>query len=100
MTITPGIWVRQILAHPEKPLGKYASVTSEVATFEQILKSWSKVTGKPAVFVGCSVEHYGDIWGVGGIEFAQQLKFGEQVPDWTAYLGGKFVCKEDIGITL
>jgi uncharacterized protein YbjT (DUF2867 family) len=100
MNVTPGIWVRQIVANPQKSHGKYAIVSTEVLTFEKILQDWSAVSGKPVVFVETSMDEYEKLWGVGGKELGQQLQFGEQVPDWTSALGNSFVGMEDLGISV
>lgn len=98
--MTVGVWVRQVLANPQKSIGKYATVATEVLTFEQMLAAWSEVTGKPAVFVETSVEEYERIWGIPGREIAMQLKFGEQIDDWyEAYRGkGGVLTQEELGI--
>jgi hypothetical protein len=35
MNITPGVWVRQILANPSVSQGKYASVAPETLSFTE-----------------------------------------------------------------
>ncbi|KAI8937499.1 hypothetical protein NX059_005217 [Plenodomus lindquistii] len=99
LTVTPGIWVRQILANADKTRGKYAMVAPEVITFGEILKIWSEVSGKDSLYVEVSKQSFEDLWGIGGNEFGRQLHFGEVVPDWTAHLGSDYVSKEQLGIT-
>ncbi|KAB2580290.1 putative sugar transporter protein [Lasiodiplodia theobromae] len=99
VSVTVGLWVRQVLANPGKTLGKYASVHTEVISFEKMARDWSEVTGKPAVFAEISVEGYEQLWGVAGREIADQLKFGEHVSDWHAHLGDLYVSKEELGIS-
>jgi uncharacterized protein YbjT (DUF2867 family) len=99
LSVTPGIWVRQILANASKTLGKYAMVAPEVLTFGEILKIWTEVSGKECLLIEISKESFGELWGVSGAEFAAQLHFGEVVSDWTAHLGDDFVSKEQLGIT-
>lgn len=97
MTVTPGIWVRQILANPDKCKGKYAMVATETLSMGGILNLWSDVTGKKGYYTEISNKVYEDLWGIGGAELYNQLRFGELVPDWiTSY---NFVSKEELGIT-
>jgi hypothetical protein len=99
MTVSTGIWVRQILANASNTKGKYAHVCTEFLSFGEMLEIWSTVTGKSAVFVECSAEEYEELWGVAGKEIAQQMKYGETVTDWDANAVGGFVSKKDLGIT-
>ncbi|KAF2471148.1 NAD(P)-binding protein [Lindgomyces ingoldianus] len=96
MIVTPGIWVRQILALPEKTLGKYSIVAPEILSFGEMMKIWSEVTGRPGVYVQCSKEAYEEIWGLPGNEMAMQLKFGEEITDWMANFD--WVNMEELGI--
>lgn len=98
MNINPGLWVKHILANPQKSLGKYAHVYTEVISFEDILKVWSEVTGKQVVYVECSEKDYVKIWGVLGEELVAQLKFGETVKDWNTGAKTGFVTAEELGI--
>lgn len=99
MTVSTGIWVRQIIANPSKSLGKYADVCTEILTLGEILEIWSSVTGKPGVYVECSLEDFEKMWGLPGREMAQQFKFGESVREWHADVGGEFISMEELGIT-
>ncbi|KAH7077502.1 hypothetical protein BKA63DRAFT_508404 [Paraphoma chrysanthemicola] len=97
MTKTPGIWVRQILANPKQCKGKYAMVATETLPMGSILDIWSDVTGRKGYYTEISNKVYADLWGIGGAELYDQLKFGELVPDWiTSY---DLVSKEELGIT-
>ncbi|OJD31706.1 uncharacterized protein BKCO1_4500091 [Diplodia corticola] len=98
-SVTVGVWARQVLANPEKTLGKYVSVHTEVISFEQMVQAWSEVTGKPAVFAEITPEGYEQLWGIAGREMAAQMKFGELVTDWHAHLGKSLVSKEELGIS-
>jgi hypothetical protein len=99
MTVSTGIWVRQILANPSKTLGKYAHVATEDLTFGEMLEIWNSVTGKKAAIVECSVEDFEHVWGIAGTEIAQQLKYGETVEDWDAGAEGGVVSMKELGIT-
>jgi len=99
MKVNPGLWVRQIIAHPEKSLGKYANVMTEIMSFEDIVKVWSEVTGKQGVYVECSFKDFEKMWGVPGNEMASQFEFGVNVTDWNAAAKGAFVGPEELGIT-
>ncbi|ORY04863.1 hypothetical protein BCR34DRAFT_591066 [Clohesyomyces aquaticus] len=99
MNVTPGVWVRQILANPELSKGKYTMVAPEVLSFAEMLKIWSEVTGRPAVYVECSFEAYEELWGIGGKEIGVQFKYGEVVSDWTKTTSEGFVSMKELGIT-
>ncbi len=96
MTVNPGIWVRQILAHPEKSKKKYADVAPEVLSFGEMLGIWAEVTGKQAVPVPMTKEDYVNIWGPGGAEMADQLAFQDTINDW--HVGIDYVGMEELGI--
>ncbi|KAF2196215.1 NAD(P)-binding protein [Delitschia confertaspora ATCC 74209] len=68
MSVSGRIWVRQLLSHAPKSFGKYAVVV---------------LSGKDAVYVQCSYEEYERVWGMGGRELGNQLKFGGLVEDCT-----------------
>lgn len=98
MTITPGIWVRQILAYPEKSKRRYALVATEVLTFGEILKAWSEVTGRPSTYIHIGGKEFEEIWGVPGKELLDQLSFGEVAPDWPA--SSNTLSAEELGVTV
>ncbi|KAF2688511.1 NAD(P)-binding protein, partial [Lentithecium fluviatile CBS 122367] len=96
MTVTPGIWVRQILANPSLTHTKYANVAPETLSFGEMLDMWSEVTGRQGVYLQVSPQDYEKAWGVGGAELADQLVFGEQVADWNE--GVQAVGMSELGI--
>jgi len=96
MTITPGVWVRQILANPSVSHGKYANVAPETLSFGEMLKIWGEVTGRQTVYFNVSPKEYEDAYGVGGAELGDQLVFGELVTDWET--GLELVGMEELGI--
>ncbi|KAM0127284.1 hypothetical protein ACHAP3_008852 [Botrytis cinerea] len=98
--VNPGIWVRQLLAHPEKSLGKYAAVFAETKTFQEYLDDWNEVTGKAGVLVEVSGEDFTKVWGHAGADIVAQLRFGEEFIDWTAHVKNKFVGPEELEIKL
>lgn len=61
--------------------GKYVFTNVETLTFEEILKKWSKVTGKPSEIVQISVETYNTLWPKWGLEFGINLVLLERFPD-------------------
>ncbi|MCJ1284643.1 hypothetical protein MMC26_003978 [Xylographa opegraphella] len=78
-----GVFTAAILAHPEISLpGKYAWVQTEKTTFQEIMETWSKVTGKDAVYVDLSAEQYIQLWGPYGLEMSKQYAFGAEYGDW------------------
>ncbi|KAL1390210.1 hypothetical protein HDK64DRAFT_327220 [Phyllosticta capitalensis] len=102
MAVSPGVFVRQILANPSKTHGKYAAVCTEVCTLGGMLKTWSEVTGKAGVFMEIQVEDFAGLLGIAGREAALQLKFGEALDDWYEHVKvkGEFVTMEELGISM
>jgi len=93
-----GIFVKAILANPSLTHGRYTSVLTDTLSFDNLFGLWSKVTGKPITTVGCSVDDYNKLWPVAGEEFAKQLAYHTEVPDWTAN-AEKQLSAEELGIT-
>lgn len=96
MNVNPGIWVRQTLASGPQAFGKTANVGLEIWTFEQIMKEWSKVTGKSGHFIECSSEAYTKLWGEPGVELALQFQFAEMCNPWEET--DEFISAEALGI--
>ena len=98
MNINPGVVVRQILAHPEKSKGRYATVWSEIISMQELLDIWSTVTGKEAVYVQVPADTFATMWGAGGRELAEMFKFCEAVSDWTEHRRTELLSVEVLGI--
>lgn len=96
MTVNPGIWVRQILANPDKSKGKYTTVATETVTLGDMLNIWSEVTGRQGIYIQCSRKDYENLWGVAGDEITDQWDWAQIVSDWTAHVD--YVSKEELGI--
>jgi hypothetical protein len=93
-----GVFVSAILAHPEVSLpARYVTVETEALSFEDILKVWSKVTGKEAEYVGISSEAFSRIWGPYGEEVGVGFEFGAEFGYWDA-LQPNMVKAEGLGI--
>lgn len=93
-----GVFVSAILAHPEVSLpARYVTVKTETLSFDEILKVWSKVTGKEAVYVEIAFEAFNRLWGPYGEEMGRQFKFGAEFGDWDA-LEPDVIKMEDLGI--
>jgi len=92
-----GIFVRAILAQPKLSHGRYAFITTDILSFDDMLKVWSKVTGKEAVTVQGTPEEYDRLWPVVGEEIGKQFLWHTEVSDWTQD-GKAFVSKEQLGI--
>ncbi|MCJ1390250.1 hypothetical protein MMC18_003108 [Xylographa bjoerkii] len=86
ISVNIGVFAAAILAHPEISLpGKYAWVQTEKTTFQEIMETWSKVTGKDAVYVDIPAEQYIQLWGPYGLEMSLQYAFGSEHGDWDAF---------------
>jgi hypothetical protein len=100
MTVTPGLWTRQVLATGAPAFGKYSNVALERWTFQQMLDTWSEVTGKKATYIQASMEEWTSLWGPMGTELALQFKFGEMCDPWDEKNteGREFISAEELGI--
>ena len=86
ISVNIGVFVEAILTRPEVSLpGRYAWVKTESLTFEEILKVWSRVTGKEAEYIDVPFETYVKLWGPAGEEMGTQYKFGEDHGDWADF---------------
>lgn len=97
MTVTPGLWTRQVLAKGPAAFGKYANVALEKWTFKEMNKVWGEVTGKRSVYIPCAAESWTTLWGPTGNELALQFKFGEMCDPWEEK-DGLFLGPADLGI--
>ena len=89
ISVNIGVFVAAILAHPEISLpGKYAWVKTEKTTFQVIMDTWSKVTGKDALYVEIPAEQYVQLWGPYGLEMSLQYAFGSDHGDWDDFKPG------------
>ncbi|MCJ1382461.1 hypothetical protein MMC17_005574 [Xylographa soralifera] len=90
-----GVFAAAILAHPDISLpGKYAWVQTEKTTFQEIMDTWSQVTGKDAVYVDIPAEQYIQLWGPYGLEMSKQYAFGADHGDWDDLKPGLLGAKE------
>jgi len=95
-----GIFVRAILASPKLTLGgKFVLASIEETTSGELLKTWSKATGREAVYVQVpSLEEYDSIWPMWGQEIGVMMKFWEEAGDksWSGESG--ILTLKDLGI--
>ncbi|KAK9770366.1 hypothetical protein AB5N19_13966 [Seiridium cardinale] len=96
LTVNPGIWVRQAIATAPKSFEKYANVALERWSFQQMIDTWSEVTGKKGRFIECSIEDYSKVWGTAGKEIGLQFKFGEKCNPWAET--NAHISPEELGI--
>ncbi|KAH7131011.1 hypothetical protein EDB81DRAFT_871429 [Dactylonectria macrodidyma] len=98
MTVNPGIWVRQVLAKGASTFGKYSNVALEKWTFQQMMDTWSEVTGKKGVYIPCTIEQYAAMWGPAGYELGLQFKYGEMCDPWEEREGHLGVQELDLDV--
>lgn len=100
VSVNTGIWVRQVLAAGRRAQhGRVANVALERWTFQQMMDEWSRITGKPGVFVQCTGEAYERMWGPVGAELALQFRLGELCDPWAkTALTGEFLTPRELGI--
>lgn len=96
MTVTPGIWTRQVIASAPKSFGKYSNVALEKWTFQEMFDVWSEVTGKQGRLIQCTAEDWTKLWGPAGNELARQFEFGERCDPWA--VTDEHISPEELGI--
>ncbi|KAI9158169.1 NmrA-like family domain-containing protein [Paramyrothecium foliicola] len=80
-----GTVVEKILERRDQTAGKIVPLVVEYPTHAEALRTWSKVTGKEAVFVELTDEAAAELMGPLAIEFGAQLRFSEEHPDWESF---------------
>ena len=94
-----GVYAKAILAQPQVTRGgKYVIAYNEETTIGGLLETWSKVTGKPSVYVQTtSLKAFDDIWPVEGYEMGGMLKFWEEAQD-KSWSGEELLTGKDLNI--
>jgi hypothetical protein len=69
----------------------------EETTIGEILQTWSKATGKPAVYVQTSLKEFDRVWPKWGHEMGIMMQFWEDAKD-KSWSGEDVLTKEDLGI--
>jgi hypothetical protein len=99
MAVAPGIWVRAILERPEKSLGKYTTVATDLLSFGKMLEIWGEVMGKRTAYLECTPESWANAFGEAGVELAAQFQWGEALEEWGKLVPDEeYVNKEELGI--
>jgi len=95
-----GLFVHAILSQPSLTYGRTAGVITDTLTIDELLSLWSKVTGKSAISLSCTVAEYDKLWPVAGEEFTKQLLWHEIVPDWEVGVetAGGLLTAEKLGV--
>lgn len=94
-----GIFAAAVLRQPNLTLpGRFVKVATEETTTGQLLKDWSEVTGKPAVYVETSLEQFNSVWPGWGQEMGVMLSAWSELRErsWSGEEG--ILTKEDLGI--
>ncbi|KAK5166848.1 uncharacterized protein LTR77_007577 [Saxophila tyrrhenica] len=99
VTTNLGRFAVAVLAHPDKTRGMYVDVRTNLMTFTDILKVWSEVTGKEAVYMPIAPEAFNKLYGPAGVEMSMQYQSGELWGDWERLKGDAMVQPGDIGIS-
>jgi hypothetical protein len=93
-----GVFTSAILAQPELTHGRFVLAYIEETTSGEMLKTWSKATGKPSVFVQVkSLEEYDAVWPNWGNEMGVMMQFWEEAGE-KSWSGESVLTKEDLGI--
>ncbi|OKL58254.1 hypothetical protein UA08_06593 [Talaromyces atroroseus] len=94
--VNVGVFVKAILAQPEKTHGKYVACVVEAITHDQMLQYWSAATGKPAALLQVDAGDWIKAFGAAGEEMYLNLKAFEENSKW--YLDNSPLLAEDLGI--
>lgn len=76
---------------------KYVLAATETVTAGDMLKIWSKITGKPAVFLQISLDDYNRLWPKRGREVGLMIQFWERAQEKSWAIEGLLTSK-DLGI--
>jgi hypothetical protein len=90
-----GHYTVAILKQPNLTLpAKYVLAATETITTGDILKTWSKVTGKPALYLQTSIDDYDRLWPKWGLEVGLMIKFWEYSGKKSWDIDGLLTAKE------
>ncbi|RYP58787.1 hypothetical protein DL769_008804 [Monosporascus sp. CRB-8-3] len=99
VSVNTGLAVQAIFAQPQKTFGKYVPVLTDLISWVEVTEGWSKATGKTAVYAELPDSEIAKLYGpVFGAEFASQLRFSEQYPDWYSYKPQETISLKELGI--
>jgi hypothetical protein len=90
-----GFFTSAILAKPELTKGRFVLADVEDTTYGEMLKTWSKATGKPSVFVQVSLEDYDKVWPNWGQELGVMMKAWEELGD-KSWSGEDYLTKKEL----
>ena len=95
-SVNVGVFVKAILAQPEKTLGKYATLVADTPTQADIVDLWSAATGKRAAYLQVNAEDWGKAFGEVGDELYANLKCFYDNPRWA--FDNNALTGKDLGI--
>jgi hypothetical protein len=97
--VNTGIYALAIFNQPQLTIGKIVLAQSETKTTREIVDLWSQTSGKPAVYIQVSLDHYDILWPKWGREVGIMLQFWEAVREksWTA--DEPVLTKDDLSIS-
>lgn len=93
-----GYFTSAILAQPELTLGRFVLADVEETTIGEMLKTWTKATGKPSVFTQVkNLAAYDAVWPNWGNEMGIMMQFWEEAGD-KSWSGEDFLTKKELGL--
>ncbi|KAI8715909.1 NmrA domain-containing protein [Fusarium sp. LHS14.1] len=93
-----GVVVEGILEDGPRSFGRIAIIITDYLKLSEVVKVWESVTGKRGVYIEVSDKTTEKIWGVGGLEIASQLRWGEEFPDWHKLEPERVISLEGLGV--
>jgi hypothetical protein len=93
-----GIVVEALLNAGPKALGKIAKVITEYLPMTDVVSTFEEVTGRRAAYIEISDEIVTKMYGVYGAEFASQLRWSEEFPDWDQIDHENTISLEELGV--
>lgn len=96
--VNVGLFVKAIVAQPEKTRGKFVLAHVEDLTTGEFLASWSKGQGKQARYIQVEKQTYYDLWPVWAEEMDKMQMFWEAAKDksWTEEVD--VLTKDDLNV--
>ncbi|KAJ6438944.1 HSCARG dehydrogenase [Purpureocillium lavendulum] len=93
-----GIVVEGILKTGSAAYKKIAICITEYLPISDVATRYGAVAGRPVAYVEVPDAVYEQMWGIGGYEFATQLRWSEAVPDWHKIEPERVISFADLGI--
>ncbi|KAK5659518.1 hypothetical protein OQA88_720 [Cercophora sp. LCS_1] len=94
-----GIVIEAILKAGPRAFTKTVVLVTDNVSWEDVAVSYERVTGRKAVYIQATDAAYEKLYDDGfGAEFALQMHWSEEYPDWHAVAGENVLTVEELGV--